>query len=529
MYAVEIAGRISNYYQSFKGEIVMYLLGIDIGTSGARAIVVAAESGEIVGSATGSYPLHTPRPLWAEQNPQDWWNDTVSLIPKALAEAKAKTGQAVEIAVVGLSGQMHGVVLLDEAGEVLTPSIIWCDGRTQAECDYITGTVGAERLIELTANPALVGFSAPKLLWIRNNLPDIFAKAKKFLLPKDYIRYKLTGEYAAEVSDASGTLLFDVAGRKWSSEMLNLLELDESLLPKVSESPEISGQISAEVAAQTGLKAGTPVVGGGGDQAAGAIGNGIVKAGLVSSTIGSSGVVFAHAAKPVRDPRGRVHTFCHAVPGAWHVMGVTQGAGLSLRWFRDEIVGELEIAAANQTGQDIYEVMTAQAAQVPAGSEGLVFLPYLMGERTPHLDPQARGVWFGLTAAHKRAHLVRSVLEGVAYSLQDCLAILLEMGLPVTEIRASGGGGKSPLWRQIQADVMGREVVTINATEGAAYGAALLAGVGAKAWQDVETACSSIIRVTNHTQPDPANQPVYAEMYKLYQDLYPALKPFYRG
>jgi xylulokinase len=504
-----------------------YLLGIDIGTTGARAIIVSAENGEIVGSATGSYPLYTPRPLWAEQNPPDWWQDTVTVIRKALAEAQPTTGKAIEVAAVGLSGQMHGVVLLDETGEVLTPSIIWCDSRTQAECDFITATVGADKLIELTSNPALVGFSAPKLLWIRNNLPEVFAKAKKFLLPKDYIRYKLTGEYAAEVSDASGTLLFDVSGRKWSAEMLNYLELDERLLPAVYESVAISGQISPEVAELTGLKAGTPVVGGGGDQAAGAVGNGIVTAGLVSSTIGSSGVVFAHAAKPVRDPKGRVHTFCHAVPGAWHVMGVTQGAGLSLRWFRDEIAGELEKARAEQQGADIYNLMSEQAAGVPAGSDGLVFLPYLMGERTPHLDPQARGVWFGLTAAHKRAHLVRSLMEGVAYSLQDCLAILVEMGLPVTEIRASGGGGKSSLWRQIQADVMAREVVTINATEGAAYGAALLAGVGVKRWQDVESACSSVIRVTNQTAPNPANREIYAKMYEIYKGLYPALKPFY--
>lgn len=504
-----------------------YLLGIDIGTSGARAIVVNGSDGRVVAGATTEYSLATPQPLWAEQNPEDWWRGTVEAVQSALAQAKASVDREIEISSVGLSGQMHGVVLLDTAGQVLTPSIIWCDGRSQAECDYITAKVGANHLIELTSNPALVGFSASKLLWLRQHKPAIWERARKFLLPKDYIRYKLTGEYASEVSDASGTLLFDVTGRQWSSEMLHLLELDRDLLPPVYESPQVSAQISPTVAAQLGLKAGTPVVGGGGDQAAGAVGNGVVRAGLVSSTVGSSGVVFAYSSEPVRDPGGRVHTFCHAVPGAWHVMGVTQGAGLSLRWVRDEVMGELEKAAAAQAGRDIYELMTAQAATVAAGSDGLLFLPYLMGERTPHLDPQARGVWFGLTAAHKRAHLIRSVLEGVTYSLRDCLEILLEMGLPVEEIRASGGGGKSALWRQIQADVFNREVVTLNAAEGPAYGAALLAGVGAGVWSSVEEACAACIRVTTATRPATATTEVYQHYYPLYGDLYKRLAPLY--
>ncbi len=504
-----------------------YLLGIDIGTTGARAIVVESETGDVIAGATSEYPMATPQPLWAEQNPHDWWRSTVEAVPRALAAAKATLGGNLEISGVGLSGQMHGVVLLDAEGEVVTPAPIWCDGRSQAECDYITAHVGAARLIELTSNPALVGFSASKLLWLRTHKPAEFERARKFLLPKDYIRYKLTGEFASEVSDASGTLLFDVSKRQWSNEMLQLLDLDPALLPPVYESYQVSARVSKDAADVLGLAVGTPVVGGGGDQAAGAVGNGVVRAGLVSSTIGSSGVVFAHSTGPVRDPGGRVHTFCHAVPGAWHIMGVTQGAGLSLRWFRDEVVGELEMAAAQAAGRDIYEVMTAQANQAPAGSDGLLFLPYLMGERTPHLDPQARGVWCGLTAAHTRAHLTRSVLEGVTYSLRDSLEILLEMGLPVAEIRASGGGGKSSLWRQIQADVFGRAVVTVNAAEGPAYGAALLAGVGTGVWSSVEEACDATVKITSHVQPQTEAQAVYQRYYPLYRELYTRLASFY--
>lgn len=504
-----------------------YFMGIDIGTSGTRAIVVEGETGRVIAGATTEYPLYTPQPLWAEQDPADWWRGTIEAVRGALQKGREVVGPGLEIAAVGLSGQMHGVVLLDEQGEVLGPSLIWCDGRSQEQCEYITETVGAERLIELTSNPALVGFSAPKLLWLREHRPEQYSRAAHFLLPKDFIRYKLTGEFASEVSDASGTLLFDVENRRWSDWVLRLLEIDERLLPTVYESYEISGQISAEAATATGLKAGTPVVGGGGDQAAGAVGNGVVRPGVVSSTIGSSGVVFAYADRPVRDSGGRVHTFCHAVPGAWHVMGVTQGAGLSFRWFRDEIAGPKEIEAANNINMDIYEVLTEQAALSPAGSEGLIFLPYLMGERTPILDPQARGVWFGLTAAHKRQHLIRSVLEGVAYSLRDCLSIILEMGLPVEEIRASGGGGRSTLWRQIQSDVFEREVVTVNASEGPAYGVALLAGVGAGFWPSVEAACAATIAVTDRIEPDPSASAIYRRYYPIYGEIYQRLKPLF--
>lgn len=501
------------------------LLGIDVGTTGTRAILVDEADGRVVAGATREYPLHTPKPLWAEQDPDDWWRGTVGAVQDALAAAR-KLGP-VDVRGIGLSGQMHGVVLLGSDGKPLGRSLIWCDGRSQEQCDAITAKVGAARLIELTCNPALVGFSAPKMLWVRQHDPRQWEQAKKFLLPKDYIRFRLTGEYASEVSDASGTLLFDVTKRTWSKEMLAALDLDADLLPSVHESPEVSARVRADVAAELGLPAGTPVVGGGGDQAAGAVGNGVVRRGLVSSTIGSSGVVFAHSDAPVLDPGGRVHTFCHAVPGAWHVMGVTQGAGLSLRWFRDEVAGPLEREAAAQAGRDVYDVLAERAAEAPAGCDGLFFLPYLMGERTPHLDAQARGVWFGLTAAHTRAHLVRSVLEGVAYSLRDCLDLLVAMGVPVEDIRASGGGGKSPLWRQIQADVFGREVATVNAAEGPAYGAALLAGVGTGHWKTVPEACEASIAVTSRVAPDAARQAVYAHGHGVYREVYSRLRTLY--
>ena len=500
-----------------------YLLGIDIGTTGTRAILVDPESGEVIAGATREYPLYTPRPQWAEQDPADWWQATCDAVQAAIAEADI---QADDVQGIGLSGQMHGVVLLDDRDQVLRSSLIWCDQRSQAQCDWITERVGAERLIELTSNPALTGFSAPKLLWVREHQPELYAKARSFLLPKDFIRFKLTGERATEVSDASGTLLFDVTHRRWSQEMLEALEIDPALLPQVYESPEITGRVTAQAAALTGLKEGTPVVGGGGDQAAGAVGNGIVRPGIVSCTVGSSGGVFAYMSEPRRDPRGRVHTFCHAVPGAWHVMGVTQGAGLSLRWFRDQF-GDLERALASRLGVDPYELLTQEAQQAPAGCEGLLFLPYLMGERTPHLDPDAKGVFFGLTARHTRSDMIRAILEGVAYSLRDSFEILREMSVPIEQVRASGGGARSELWRQIQADVFNTELVTVNATEGPAYGVALLAGVGTGIWRSVPEACDATIKITGSTRPDPDRVKVYDGYYSVYRGLYDRLKPAY--
>jgi xylulokinase len=498
-----------------------YLLGIDVGTTGARALLIN-ELGQVVAGATEEYPLYTPQPLWAEQDPADWWRATMDAIHQVLQ----KSGIApVDVIGVGLTGQMHGVILLDEKNEVLRPALIWCDQRSQAQCDWITEHVGAQRLIELTCNPALTGFSAPKILWVRDNEPEVFARVRKFLLPKDYIRYKLTGEFASEVSDASGTSLFDVRRRKWSDEVVLALGLKRSILPEVFESPVISGRVTRDAARRTGLPEGVPVVGGGGDQAAGGVGNGVVEPGIVSSTIGSSGVVFAFTEEPRLDPRGRMQTFCHAVPGKWHVMGVTQGAGLSLRWFRDQCGGS-ETIVGKHTGQDPYELLTQEATLAEPGSEGLIFLPYLMGERAPHLDPNAKGVFFGLTGRHVRRHMVRAILEGVAYSLRDSLEIIVqEMGNPVRQVRASGGGGRSALWRQIQADVFGTEMVTINATEGPAYGAALLAAVGAGVYDSVEEACHDAISITEQTPPDAERSRRYNEYYEIYRALYPALKP----
>jgi xylulokinase len=499
------------------------LLGIDIGTTGTRALLID-EAGRVIGSAVAEYPLYTPHPQWAEQDPRDWWAATCEATRTVLARAGVD-GSAV--GGVGLSGQMHGVVLLDEQDEVVRPSIIWADQRSQAQCDWITEQLGAERLIELTCNPALTGFSAPKLLWIRDNEPDAYERGRKFLLPKDYIRFKLTGEYASEVSDASGTTLFNVRKRDWSPEVLGALGIDRDLLPDVYESPVVSGQVHAAAAEATGLALGTPVVGGGGDQAAGAVGNGVVATGILSSTIGTSGVLFAFTDEPVLDPKGRMQSFCHAVPNKWHVMGVTQGAGLSLRWFRDNFGGS-EMLVSNLTGIDPYVLLDMEASQAPVGSEGLLFLPYLMGERAPHLDPDAKGVFFGLTARHTRLEIVRAIFEGVAYSLRDSMEIIRqEMSIPVEQVRASGGGGRSALWRQIQADVFNTEMVTINVAEGPAYGVALLAGVGTGNWSSVEEACTQSIQVEQSTPPISENVAIYERFYPIYRALYPALKDQY--
>jgi len=502
-----------------------YWLGLDIGTTGSRAVIID-ESGGVCAAASADHALMTQhQPTWAEQEPEDWWRAAQEAIRAAMTLAKIN---GEDIAGVGLSGQMHGVVLLDSEHRVIRPSIIWCDQRSQAQADWFTERIGAQRLKEITCNPALTGFSVPKLLWVRDHEPASYERMRMLLLPKDYIRFRLTGEFATEVSDASGTLLLDVPRRRWSSEILTALGLRLDQLPFVAESNEPTTRVNASAAATAGLKKGTPVVGGGGDQAAGGVGNGIVEPGIVSSTIGSSGVLFAHTDAPHLDPGGRVHTFCHAVPRKWHVMAVTQGAGLSFRWFRDNFAAS-EMEQAKASGKDPYELLTAEAATAPAGSEGLLYLPYLMGERTPHLDPLARGVFFGLTARHTRAHMIRAILEGVAFSLRDGLEIFQEMGVPSAQVRASGGGGRSPLWRQIQADVFNREMVTINATEGSAYGAALLAVTGTGGFASVEEACRSCIRVTDRCEPDAGRARMYQEYYAIYRDLYPCLRESFRA
>jgi xylulokinase len=492
----------------------MKLLGIDTGTGGTRALVID-ERGEVIAANTSAHePFVSPQPAWAEQDPRDWWRACGIAVRAAMATSGVS---ADEIAAVGLTGQMHGSVLLDEAGDVLRPALIWCDQRTDAQCRAITSKVGATRLIELTSNPAITGFTLPKLRWVLEQEPELWARVRSILLPKDYVRFRLTGERATDVADASGTLLFDVAKRCWSQEMLQATEIDESWLPKVSESIEVSGRVSAAGSAATGLRVGTPVVAGAGDQAAGAVGMGIVKPGMVSATIGTSGVVFAATAGPALDPLGRIHTFCHAIPDRWHVMGVTQAAGLSLRWFRDQF------GAGVDDGRDPYDRLSEEAS-VPRGSDGLLWAPYLMGERTPHLDPHARGALIGLTASHTRGQVIRAILEGVAFSLRDTLTIFKEIDVPVEKIRLGGGGARSTLWRQIQADVYGQPVEILAAEEGAAYGAALLAGVGSGAWSSVDEACEAAVRVSAQIAPDKTNADLMDNQYQKFRAIYPALR-----
>ena len=500
-----------------------YWLGIDVGTGGSRALLVRADGAVVRGVTAAHEDILMHQPLWAEQRPQDWWKASSQAVRQLLAETEV---HREDIAGVGLSGQMHGLTLLDAADRVVRPALIWCDQRSQEQVDWINAKAGKDMVLEQTANPVLTGFTAPKLLWVRDHDPASYERVRRMLLPKDYIRFCLTGEYASEVSDASGTALFDVIGRRWAMPLIDKLGIDAAILPEVVESPQLTGRISISAAQETGLRAGTPVVGGGGDQAASAVGNGIVESGLVSCTVGTSGVVFSHLDEAAYDPEGRVHTFCHAVPGKWHVMGVTQGAGLSLQWFRNQLATGLADQAA-QRGVEIYDLLTDEAAAVPAGAEGLYWLPYLMGERTPHLDAYARGGWVGLTAKHTRGHLVRAILEGVAYSLNDCLGIVESLGASVEAVRASGGGAKSPLWRSILAGVFSKPIATLQTQEGSAYGAALLAMVGTGAFGSVAEACSSAIVEQRRDQPDPDLTAAYGRSYGMFRELYPALRDFF--
>ena len=484
------------------------LLGLDVGTGGTRVVLISGD-GYVVGSAAVEHEaFRSPHPGWAEQDPEDWWRAAQTAIRQVM-----EAGGSPAIEAVGLTGQMHGAVMLDAAGQVLRPSLIWCDQRTGEECDWLHAEIGRERLIELTANPALPNFTLTKLLWVRRHEPEIFARIAHVLCPKDYVRYRLTGTYAMDVQEASGTLLLDVAHRRWSSEVARIAGIPESWLPELFESQEVCAKISQEGAGYTGLAAGTPVVAGAGDQGAGAVGMGILTPGSVSATIGTSGVVFAATATPTRDPLGRLHTFCHAMPGRWHVMGVTQAAGLSLRWLRDTIAPGVD-----------YDTLTEAAAQVPAGSDGLLWTPYLLGERTPHLDSTARAAFVGLTAGHTRAHLVRAVLEGVAYSLKDTFTLFAELGIPVKGVRLGGGGARGPLWREIQAAVYGYTADVLVAEEGGAFGAGLLAGVGAGVWPDLEAACKAGIAVAQQIEPDARAVERYAVGYQAYRKVYPALK-----
>lgn len=490
------------------------LLGLDVSTTGAKALLIDS-TGQVVSSASTALSLSTPRPLWSEQNPTDWWAGMVNSIQQALAQAGA-SGE--DVAAIGLTGQMHGLVMLDEQGDVLRPAILWNDQRTAAQCDTIRARLGKQRLIQITGNDALTGFTAPKILWVQENEPDIYARCRHILLPKDYIRFRLTGEYATDRAGGAGTILFDLKTRTWSPEVLQALDIPAEWLPPTHEGPQITGVVSAAAAAVTGLKAGTPVVGGGGDQAAGAVGVGAVESGIVALTLGTSGVVFATTESALIEPEGRLHAFCHAVPGRWHFMGVMLSAAGSLQWYRDTL--------APQTS---FDDLVGEAASVPAGSEGLFFLPYLTGERTPHPDPLARGAWVGLTVRHTRAHLTRAVLEGVAFGIKDSFTLIQQAGLgSINQVRISGGGAKSPLWRQIMADVVGAELVTVNTTEGAAFGAALLAGVGGGFFSSVPEACEATIQITGRTAPS-GNVERYAAVYPRYRALYPALKDEFKA
>lgn len=489
-----------------------------MGTGGTRALIVD-EQGRVVASATEEHvPFASPQIGWAEQNPEDWWRATGIAVRKALTQAGAS---ADAVACAGFSGQMHGAVMLDERDRVVRPALIWCDVRTEAQCRELNEKIGAERIIQLTCNPALANFTLTKFLWVREHEPENWKRVRSVMLPKDYVRFRLTGERAIDMADASGTLMLDVGKRRWSNEMLSAAGIDEALLPRLFESPDICGKVSVNGAAATGLKAGMPVVAGAGDQAAGATGMGIVAPGAVSATIGTSGVVFAATDRPALDPKGRLHTFCHAIPGRWHVMGVTQAAGLSLRWFRDQF------GAGADDGRDAYERLSDEGGTVAAGCDGLLWTPYLMGERTPHLDPKARAALVGLTASHTRAHVVRAILEGVAFSLRDTFTIFAEMNVPVRNIRLGGGGARSALWRQIQADVYGYEVEIVEAEEGAAYGAAILAGVGAETWRTVDDACKSVVRVKERVRPNAEGVKVMEKSYAAFRRVYPATREIF--
>jgi len=449
--------------------------------------------------------------LWSEQDPREWWEAVAASIRLAMKKA-GLDGERIEA--VGLTGQMHGLVLLDESGNVLRPAILWNDQRTQSQCDDIYRIIGKEKFIQVTGNAALTGFTAPKILWVKEHEPDVFAKAKHVLLPKDYIRYKLTDEYAMDKADGAGTVLFNLKARDWSDEVLFALEIPRAWMPKTFEGTEITGEVTGEAASLTGLKAGTPVVAGGGDQSAQAVGMGAVEPGIVGLTVGTSGVVFATTPSALIEPEGRLHAFCHAVPNLWHFMGVMLSAAGSLQWYRDTLASSMS-----------FDELVKEAESIPAGSEGLQFLPYLSGERTPHPNPLARGAFIGLTLRHTRGHMTRALLEGVAFGLKDSFTLIQNAGLgAITQVRASGGGTKGALWRNVLASVLDAELVTVNTSEGAAYGAAILAGVGAGAWADVQSACKAVVKITGSDRPAPAESEAYRNSYSVYRELYPALK-----
>ena len=496
-----------------------YLIGLDVGTSGTKTVLFD-ENGTALASVTEEYPLHTPNPGWTEQDPNDWWRAAQNTLKAVLEQSGVDAG---EVKGIGLSGQMHGSVFLDEGRNVVRNALLWNDSRTAAECEEINAALGEQRLLEMASNPALTGFTAPKAVWLKNREPENFQKTRTLFLPKDYVRFCLTGEIAMEVSDAAGTLLFDVKSRSWCHEILDALGIPREWMPPVHESTDVCGRISAETAKRTGLKEGTPVVGGGADNACGATGTGVVRPGRVLASLGTSGVVLAPSTQHEVDPQARAHTFCHSVPNMWYLMGVILSAGMSLSWYRDTIA-DSERASAEQSGRDPYDVLTELASTAPIGSEGLLFLPYLTGERTPHKDPHARGGFIGLTIRHERKHLVRAVLEGITFAMRDSMEIMRELGVPIEEVRATGGGAKSPFWKQLQADIYGCEIATINSDQGPAFGAALMAGVGAGVYNSLPEACDQIIKVVERTAPDETRKQEYDDYYQAFRGSYPGIR-----
>ncbi len=496
-----------------------YLIGIDVGTSGTKTVLFN-EEGKALASSTEEYPLHTPNPGWTEQDPEDWWKATVASVKSVIEQSGV---DAAEIKGLGLSGQMHGSVFLDENNNVVRPAILWNDNRTADECTEITQTIGEKRLLELASNPALTGFTAPKVVWLKNKEPENFKKTRTLCLPKDYIRFRLTGEMAMEVSDGAGTLLFNVKERNWCTDILNALGIPREWMPPMHESTDVCGKITSEVAEQTGLKEGTAVVGGGADNACGATGTGVVIEGRMLSSLGTSGVILAPSKTCQTDPEGRAHTFCHSVPNLWYLMGVILSAGMSFRWYRD-VLADSERLKGSQMNMDPYDILTELAAEAPVGSEGLVFLPYLTGERTPHKDPHARGGFIGLTIRHQRTHLIRAVLEGITFAMRDSLEIAKSLGVEVKEVRATGGGAKSAFWKQLQADIYGCEIATLSSDQGPAFGAAIMAGVGTGVYNSIPEACDAIISVAERTEPNNARAKEYDDYYEVYRSLYPSIR-----
>ncbi|MFP4201380.1 MAG: xylulokinase [Candidatus Acetothermia bacterium] len=498
------------------------ILGFDLGTTGVKSLAVNSK-GKVLATHTEGYPLNHPQQGWSEQSADDWWVATVKATKKLIENGSV---DKKELNGLALSGQMHGSVFLDDEGEVIRNPILWNDTRTTEQCREIEEKIGEERLLELVGNPALEGFTAPKVLWLRENEPENYEKLDTLLLPKDYIVYRLTGQRVTEKSDAAGTILYDVENQEWSKEACKALGIDRDILPEVLDSVDVVGSIKDEIAEEIGLPKDTPVIAGGADNACSAVGNGITEEGLFLASIGSSGVVLAHSDHMEVDFGARVHSFNHSVPDKWYLMGVMLNAGLSYRWFRDTF-SSLEVQTGELTDRDPYELLNSEAAQVPPGSEGLIYLPYLNGERTPHKDANARGTFFGFSGTHDKRHFVRSVLEGVTFGLRDSLELIKDMGVEPKQIRVTGGGGKSKLWRGIQADIFGQEVVTTAVDEGPAYGAGLIAATGSGLFENLEEAVEACVEVTSSQQPSPGNQRTYEDLYPIYRSLYTSLEEDY--